>query len=639
MKQKVWKNPRFIITTIAALIFAGLCIINACKKVDSSPKNKPETMGSIESKFFNNHLPIDPRVQRAMKFVKSQNDSFRFVQNVVSKVGYPYWNKSLVYSGQLAYHRGSGGDADSVDIIYVPFIRDTDNFVNTTLIIKMGDGSPTSTVSTEHRFLCDWQYQDCGTGPSTDSTWNQKDVFHIFAELDNSVFDRTQFKVTDSTLLSTADKASLDSLKVSFEDATIIYNLKKNGDRGNTGGRANYLQPLETCEHFSTCIEPCRAFRSEHARGLDDDPCTCVTWLDWDVCTIVWEEESNGGGGSGGSGGNSGGGGWIPPTCGGGDARGLKVNCSPGWIPPAGGGDETTYENLGFHHFDNASVSPGDYGKIMNWSLNNINVTHLDSCRTVLLRKLIDSLGSNPLGRMLAKLDRAIFENMNIEKFQVRYNIAPNMGVVARTDSFVYNSTTGVFSCAITLDSAIANTATDIFVAGTLLHESIHAYMASLLYRVQGGATSLSTLQGMGYSDLFDTYIDTLVSRNDAQLTAIMYDRQYHHNYMVSQLLNTLAEALKLFDGNAIGNSTGNDRYYWYLAWKGLYQTDTWTTHWPNYATLPVAGGPYTTDDSTRGMRYALTPNRLDTIYHAIVNKQNANGSAKGRHPVSGGCY
>ena len=295
------------------------------------------------------------------------------------------------------------------------------------------------------------------------------------------------------------------------------------------------------------------------------------------------------------------------------------------------------YENQGFHHFEQWALTYSDYTETEYWRLHNIDTIHFDHCRSQILKKLIDNLSENPLGRILKKISRATFESGNLEKFTVRYNIKPlAVGTVAQTDSFVYNTSSHVFSCAITLDSLIANSATDIYVAGTILHETIHAYMSSLLYRRRNGSGTLAQIQAMSYDSVFNEYVDTLVASNTAQLNAIaIIAPQYQHNYMANKLINIIADALKIFDGNSIGD----DRYYWFMSWKGLFLSGPWKQHWPNYAGWPIVGAPYTTDDSTRGMRYALTPLRLDSINTSIGNERVANANAKGHPPVPGGCY
>jgi hypothetical protein len=243
------------------------------------------------------------------------------------------------------------------------------------------------------------------------------------------------------------------------------------------------------------------------------------------------------------------------------------------------------------------------------------------------------------LGKILAKIERSTGANNNLEKFKVTYRILPSGNYAAVTDSFRYDPSTGIFACRITLDSADVRNSTDVHLAQAILHENIHAYMMSLLMRRWGG-TSLAALEMMTYDSIFTQHIDTLAVSDSAQLHALALSQDYDHNYMQSKLLSLIADAIRLFDRNAINN----DRYYWYLAWGGLYGTKPWLTHWPNYNTpppgnWPIVGAPYTTEDSTRGMRYALTPTRLDSIVRVQNAERFSSPTSKGRKPKPGGCY
>ena len=109
------------------------------------------------------------------------------------------------------------------------------------------------------------------------------------------------------------------------------------------------------------------------------------------------------------------------------------------------------------------------------------------------------------------------------------------------------------------------------------------------------------------------------------------------HNYMADKLLDYMAATIKQFDNNP----ATPDRYYWYLAWAGLTrkQVRTWKYHWPNFPTWPPSN-PAPVNDSTRGLKYALTLSRIDTIYNKVLdNEEKSLPGAKGRKQVQGGCY
>jgi hypothetical protein len=304
----------------------------------------------------------------------------------------------------------------------------------------------------------------------------------------------------------------------------------------------------------------------------------------------------------------------------------------------SGTGGWYSYPYTGYAHWlAGWQVTMEDAQKINNFTLNNIDMDDLDSCRQLVLKKLLNTNGVNLMGRILAKIDRGCNEPQNIEKFKVRYIIAniANSSAVAYS-TFNYDPVDSTFYSMITLNKSIIEKSTDLFTAGTLIHETMHAYMASFLHRVKNNI-SLSYLQQMGYDSIFQEYIDTLITRSPQLLIAMEDDKEYHHNYWTGKLISKLAEALQLYDGNTIGDFN----YYSYLSWKGLFETDVWMKHWSNYRNQPnwPITGLYTTEDSTRGLPYALTHDRLRRINNIITNEQAANDSARGKKPITGACY
>jgi hypothetical protein len=107
-------------------------------------------------------------------------------------------------------------------------------------------------------------------------------------------------------------------------------------------------------------------------------------------------------------------------------------------------------------------------------------------------------------------------------------------------------------------------------------------------------------------------------------------------DYHYSQLVY-MADMLERFDGNRIFDK----RYYWYMAWLGLTrdQVKAWKTAWPNYTFWPPSN-PAPSEDSTRGLKYALTLARIDSIHNIVLeNEEKSKPGALGRKPVSGDCY
>src|SRR5689334_2426543 len=80
-----------------SIVFTYIIGISACRKTDRVTINAEKERVNVE-KFFTSHQSTNPTIIAAQEFVKNQNDSFHFVENLVKKIGFPYWDKSLVFS-------------------------------------------------------------------------------------------------------------------------------------------------------------------------------------------------------------------------------------------------------------------------------------------------------------------------------------------------------------------------------------------------------------------------------------------------------------------------------------------------------------------------------------------------------------
>lgn len=289
-------------------------------------------------------MSSNPDIQAALGFVKGQNDKYHFVNNLISKIGYPIWDKSKVFNNvQAASGRGNTGDSNTV--VYVPFVIDTQSHVNATLMLKM---APTDTA---FRFLADWEYKNYSfdsTGSA--NSWRAKDIFHIFAMMNHSVFGDTQFMVTDGRIFSDSQ----------HKQRLVTIDFEPTGGKAGLAGRNNLLT-ITFCNVVNACVYVGPSSKSARS-STSSLPCycSCVTNL---YCTTVMIEDggwvtsgtggSGGTGGTGGSGGSgtggsggtggtggttTGGGGWYYTGCNGTAARGAIYECGTGWYVYNGGG-------------------------------------------------------------------------------------------------------------------------------------------------------------------------------------------------------------------------------------------------------------------------------------------------------------
>ncbi len=320
------------------LIAALFLLWSACRKVDRQTNNEGNAPPSKEVQFFTKHRPTNPQVQEIMQWLHTKNSKENFVNKTVAQIGYPRWDKALIQvsNSSLSYR---GGTDTSFTLLLIPFVRDSQNYVNASMIVK------TTATDTTMDYICDWQYQDFGFNPLSDTALRAKNIFHLFALFDNNTFGHTSFKLRDQRLYSHEDSLAIASNNIPFDSAQVIYTLVNTGVSGRGSGTGSYT--ITTCSDFTECISwGTSGFRNQLSSGRSGSLTGCVVSVSWTVCTstlILEPGDLPTGGtstpptGTGGSGGGTGGGGSsTPPECGGpttGSKTESNYNCGPGWTP------------------------------------------------------------------------------------------------------------------------------------------------------------------------------------------------------------------------------------------------------------------------------------------------------------------
>src|SRR5688572_22288687 len=139
------------VNTVSLLTFMliGMLIFVSCRKVETLQQDQ-STPNVLEETFFNSHRTADPTEKAYVNFLKGKNEKLNFVEKTIKQIGFPRWDKAIINKRTLV--KGRTG-ADSTNIIYVPFVRDSQNYVNAAMVIK------TTGSDTSFSYLCDWQYQ------------------------------------------------------------------------------------------------------------------------------------------------------------------------------------------------------------------------------------------------------------------------------------------------------------------------------------------------------------------------------------------------------------------------------------------------------------------------------------------------
>lgn len=131
---------------ISILISIGILGWIACRKIDQSDDTLPiKADGAVTHKFFNANRSGDPTEKAIVNFIRSKNKTENFVEKTVAQIGYPRWDKIM----STTSNRRIKTESDTVNIFYVPFVRDSQNYVNASMLIS---ASPNDT---SFRYLCD----------------------------------------------------------------------------------------------------------------------------------------------------------------------------------------------------------------------------------------------------------------------------------------------------------------------------------------------------------------------------------------------------------------------------------------------------------------------------------------------------
>ena len=254
----------------------------------------------MEEKFFGNHRSVDPTEVAFVEFLKRVNEKENFVEKTVMQIGYPRWDKTFIKPKNLPNLQQSL-TGDSTEHYYIPFVRDSQNFVNAAMIIT---ATPTDT-SFSYRVDCDYRLQ----ANSTTSVHDDAEYLAIFFMfMDKRVFGYQKFSIIDSNLFKeNGNKATKIELTAAAANPT-------NG---------NLWDYVEFCQNVNISLTNCPRDPGQCSGtggSCDNCPEYCTTIISYTYCW--WDWVGTGGGGSGGTtttgGGGSGGSPTPPNPCNGG---------------------------------------------------------------------------------------------------------------------------------------------------------------------------------------------------------------------------------------------------------------------------------------------------------------------------------
>lgn len=282
---------------LSGIIFFVTLFALSCKK-ELTPKEEEVSQSNRNSKFFTANLPSDKKVEAIRQFIIRQDDKYQFSQKYQDKVGIPRWDKAITFGSNKVNNtdqREENAMADS-SITWIPITNDNDSTVNTALGIKI------KSSDTTYKVVFGKQYADYGFGSAGAGNWNAFNVFHLFALLDKSVFNRTTFNIIDSNLATDPIKIQMASQGIHFSDVDLTYKV---GSEVSTSLSFTICNPASYCVKWKRGFKPSQGSVEENTDPTD----ACEIYGYTSFCTIIFIPESPSGGGSGGSGGTGGTGG------------------------------------------------------------------------------------------------------------------------------------------------------------------------------------------------------------------------------------------------------------------------------------------------------------------------------------------
>ncbi len=502
--------------------------------------DRPETkVDEITSKFFKEHRTSDPREQKLVDYILRQNDSLNFVEQTTAQIGFPRWDKAVAFEkpkkdGEHLVEQG----ADSV--YYIPFVRDSQQYVNATMIINTG------TTDTTFSYLCDWQYTQVANEPTVVVSEAEKiAVFFMF--LDKEVFNHQRFSIIDTTLFLKGQNVAYN-IRFDTVDHTI----------------ANLNSYETVCLYVGvTTYHACPSFAPHSTSSSNILPrCPVVTWQ-----PICWQQlilDLGDGGGLGG-GGSTGGG--TPPPCGGPNGFAVEGNgntsnynepCGPGWEP-----EPIDDEPTEFNPFiaDTVILDP----TVIN-SFPCVDQI-LDSIEkfVVIVNNVEHILNINGLAQLSLY---AVFgvETKIHTTFKIGWGLTKDSADAYTTTQQPIPSNGVDFYADIYLNPWVLKNSTRAYVASTLIHETYHAFINYKYFELQN-----DIIDSNQFKNLFPLYWPQRMGPY-----FLPGNELAQHQAMAGNLISVMAAPLKFVNFNPTIPSSMRDSIYRSLSWGGLNKTTVW---------------------------------------------------------------
>ena len=492
-------------------------------------------------------------LQKIVAELKRQNALTGFMKDFVAKEGYPLWEKSIyqkIEKNTPPVFNARGGEESADTVVYTPIALLDSNFVNGFLLSKVfGD-------SVELHLYRANDFDLYPYGKVDGSMVTAERITLTLMELEKNIYGQRKYKVLDSNLFKV------------YKSDTLVLPSVATVELINTSGHLkvfNYCVRMRkvskcNCEDKSNC---------DYNQGCN----TCG----YDFCFSIGSEDPPLGGGSGGSGNTN----WPPdpptsyPVGGGGNNPPPPNNCTgvnecrpgsqivEGKVPCGGCGSGPIVmippENHNYFNPYNADEV------ILDSSLNNY------PC----VKRIIDSLTNYANINALAQvaLNQVFGVNQRI-KLTVKVDHNLPFETDGTTEPGNINSMDSVYSTSIHLNKWMLDHSTQEYIAATIIHEAMHAYIRFCQHQVQNNYMDTTT-----FKNLFPLYWPPNVAYYGSSANYYSIGASVQHQVISSNLISIMTESLvNLFPNNNI-RATLRDSIYTGISWGGLQGTPSFYAH------------------------------------------------------------
>lgn len=537
MKMNVTLSPGRL------LIFCIVIGFGACKKTDSLITAGAAADTKITQQFFNVSPTEHPLVKRIVAEIQKRNNAYPFVAGFARTNGFAIWDKAILAPKPKTILQRDG-DSTLVDtLVYVPLVLANTLQVNGSILAKIKGDS----IFLKYVLAQDYKAYPFDGGRTT-VTADQFTAFMLL--LNREVFGHQTFTITDERLFAdpTYPHPDTTTKEVSFDTVQVD----------------NLNIPSVNCMIFQVRICGSNGTGRTSARTITTSPNNCVYYYEEHCYTIYDDSGGWGGGSSGGDSGGSSGGGGIP----GGGGGGAPIphdypcqttgTCNPpgggiGWLPPVSWDDD-------YNPYLADSV-------IVDSSISN---------NYPCVQKIIDSITNYANINAIAQVAlKTVFGINKKIKLTIVANASLPYSIDGQTDNGNLNSSEDTYSTTIHLNSWMLNHSTQEYIAATIIHEAVHAYIQYCYHQYTNGH-----MDSTSFKNMFPLYWPPKSLYQSNNIYFYQMGNSAQHKAMAASMINLMKHPLISLYPNTSINASTRDSVYEAITWGGFGET-------PSFAVRP----------------------------------------------------